>query len=132
MSILFTLFCFFLSTLLLAQEKTGNIQLNYRVEYSQQAHFPGGDSAFYKHMSQNIQYNEEAFANKLFGEVMISFEVLSDSTLCCFIPLSQPGYGIEKEVIRVLSAMKFVPAVANGFPVRQNLIISVPVRAQHK
>lgn len=102
---------------------------NFTIHYNQQAHYPAGDAAFYKLISESMKYSEEAKRVMLDGTILISFDVMPDSTLSNFVILSSPGYGTDQELIRVLKPLKFAPAMANGYPIRQNVILSIPVRA---
>ncbi len=71
LQVIFITFIFYFQFMTLtAQEKTGNKNLNYNVEYTQQAHYPEGDNAFFAFVSQKIVYNEEALNNRLSGEVI--------------------------------------------------------------
>ena len=88
-----------------------------------------GDQAFYSYLFNSIQYSDEAIANRVVGDAMISFDVLPDSTISNIVVISSPGYGIDEEIVRVLSAIKFAPAVLEGNPKEQNMIITIPLRA---
>ncbi|MEI6765106.1 MAG: energy transducer TonB [Bacteroidota bacterium] len=102
---------------------------NFSVNVTQQAHFPKGDTALYSFMAHNIKYSETAYQNRAYGNVMVSFDVMADSTLTGFLVLSGVGFGVDEEVVRVLSTIKFAPAMANGTAYKSNVIATFPVKA---
>lgn len=102
---------------------------NFSVNVTQQAHYAKGDTALYSFMAHNIRYSEAAYQNRAYGNVMVSFDVMADSTLTGFIVLSGVGYGVDEEVVRVLQGIKFAPAMANGTAYKSNVIASFPVKA---
>ncbi len=104
-------------------------QGNFTVIQQRQAHYPGGDTAFQNYFNRNLKYNSEAFEKRLYGSVMVSFNVMPDSTLNDVTVLSGVGCGVDEEVEALIKPMKFVPALANGVLVRSNVIVSVTVKA---
>ena len=76
-----------------------------------------------------MKYTPEAYEKRVYGSVMVSFNVMPDSTLRDISVLTGVGYGIDEEVSSLLSKMKFSPAVANGVLVRSNVIVSITVKA---
>jgi TonB family protein len=127
---IYLLLFLFLNVMLLAQEDQKNRwDVNYDINYSQEAHFPDGDQAFYSYLFNSIRYSDEAIENRVAGNAMVSFDVLPDSTISNIIVISSPGYGIDEEIVRLLSTVKFAPAVLEGKPREQNMIITIPLRA---
>lgn len=104
-------------------------QGNYTVTQQQQAKYPAGDAAFQEYFNNNLKYTPEAYEKRVYGSVMVSFNVMPDSTLRDISVLSGIGYGIDEEISSLLSKMKFSPAVANGVLVRSNVIVSITVKA---
>ncbi len=123
------LFLFVNITIFAQEDQKNRWDVNYDINYSQEAHYPEGDQAFYSYLFNSIQYSDEAIANRVVGNAMISFDVLPDSTISNIVVISSPGYGIDEEIVRVLSAIKFAPAVLEGNPKEQNMIITIPLRA---
>lgn len=111
------------------QNKNPN-DVNFTFKTDQQPYYPGGDVSLYTYFYNSIKYDEKAIAEKVSGEVMVSFYVMPDSTLSEILPLSNIGYGIEEEVVRVLAPLKYAPGKIDGENVKMNVIIYVPVRAQ--
>lgn len=107
----------------------GFAQGNFTVVQQRQAHYPQGDTAFQNYFNKNLKYNQQAFEKRLYGSVMVSFNVLADSTLSDVTVLSGVGYGVDEEVVALITPMKFVPAIANGTTVKSNMIVSVTIKA---
>lgn len=107
----------------------GFAQGNFTVVNQREAHYPAGDTAFQNYFNRNLKYNPAAFEKRVYGSVMVSFNVMPDSTLQEVTVLSGVGYGIDEEVVSLIKPMKFVPAIANGVTVRSNMIVSVTVKA---
>lgn len=111
------------------EDRRNPYDVNFRVQYNSNAHYPAGDQALYEHIYKNLKYSEDAKRNKIEGTVLLSFDVLPDSTLSGFVVLNTPGYGVEKDIIQILQQLKFAPAISNGVPIKQNIMLSIPVRA---
>lgn len=107
----------------------GFAQGNYTVVQQQQAHYPAGDIAFQEYFNLNLKYNQAAFEKRLYGSVMVSFNVMPDSTLSDIVVLSGVGYGVDEEVADLLKPLKFSPAIANTVVVRSNVIVSITIKA---
>ena len=101
---------------------------NMDVIYSGEAHYIDGEQEMYKILFQCIEYSDEAKEANISDDLLISFDVNFDSTLSGFEIIHSIGYGIDEQVIEKLKTMKFVPAVMNGIAVRQNIMITLPIR----
>jgi TonB family protein len=79
------------------------------------AEYPGGISAMYKFLGENIKYPVEAASLKKEGKVFVKFVVKKDGTLDNFEIIKAVGYGMDLEAMRVLRSMpKWKPAKQNG------------------
>lgn len=112
------------------QQNKNPYDVNFTFNTDQQPYYPAGEIALYTYFYNTIKYGEQAVANKINGEVMVSFYVMSDSTLSEINVLSGVGYGIDEEVVRVLAPLKYAPGIVDGEKVKMNVILYVPVRAQ--
>ena len=93
--------------------------------------YPKGMVAFAHFIERNIQYPKEAIANKAEGAVTIQFIVDENGKLSSFKKLSDKGFGLEDEAIRLLKISGDWNAGAqNGqkVPVRieQQIIFNLP------
>lgn len=120
------IFCLFLFTATFASAQQ---ELNFPVKYSQDAHYPQGDTALMKYFFKNITYSDEAVKNNITGIGTFSFIVMSDSTIREVVPLSTIGYGIESQIARLIEKLRYAPAVINGNPYAATLIINVRINA---
>jgi periplasmic protein TonB len=103
--------------------------VNFTAVTQQEPFFTAGDQALYTYFFKNIQYSDSAVAKKISGNVMISFDVMPDSTISNSIVLTGVGYGVDEEIIRLLGKLKYAPGIINGQATKMNVILTVPVRA---
>ncbi|CAM4020576.1 energy transducer TonB [Flavobacterium antarcticum] len=80
--------------------------------------FPGGMTKFYNYVAQNFKTPETELANSI--KVYVSFVIEKDGTMTDIQVLRNPGFGLDKEAIRVLKSLKtkWTPGILNGKPVR--------------
>ncbi len=85
----------------------------------QNPEFPGGMSAMYRFLGNNIKYPSEAQKNKVQGRVFVRFIVEKDGSIGRVEVLKGIGFGCDEEAIRVVKSMpKWIPGRQNGKPVR--------------
>lgn len=83
----------------------------------EQASFPGGDVAWRRFLETNLNANTPVDNGAPEGTytVMVQFVVDKDGTISELKALTNHGYGLESEVIRLLGKIpKWKPAVLNG------------------
>jgi protein TonB len=130
------LFIFILCIPLFADSQDNKTQqknpydVNYTAVTQQEPFFQAGDQALYSYFFMNIHYPDSAIAKNIGGNVMISFDVMADSTLSNIALLSGVGYGIDEEVLQIVKHLKYVPGIQNGQATKMNVILTVPVRAR--
>ncbi len=101
---------------------------NMDVDYNRDAEYPGGINKFIGDLWAAMEYSQQAIDERADGEIMVSFDVETDSTVTGISIISGMDYGINEEFERVLKTMKFAPALAEGNPVKMNVMLNVPVR----
>ena len=112
-----------------AQEKIEDgTNRNFKVVTERAAGFPGGNREMYMHMFQNMRYPKEAKAQRIEGDIMVSFFVEADSTTSEVKALKDLGAGTKAEAERLVKSMKFIPALQGGKAIRQSMMISVLFR----
>ncbi len=90
------------------------------------ASFPGGESAMYAFLCENLCYPEQAQKDKLEGMVVIRFTVERDGSLDEFSIVKSVSPELDAEAIRVVKQMpKWKPGTEDGVPVRY--IMSLPI-----
>jgi TonB family protein len=81
--------------------------------------FPGGMEKFYKYLSDNFKYPEEAQENNVQGKVFLSFIVETDGTLNDIKVEKKLGSGTDEEALRLLrNSPKWIPGYSGDEPVR--------------
>src|SRR5450631_1180170 len=83
---------------------------NIKVVTNTEPSFPKGDNALYQYVLMNVKYSDEAKKKYIEGEVTISFDVKSDSTITNAVIISGVGYGVDEEVKKLVQSLKFIPA----------------------
>ncbi|MES2284582.1 MAG: energy transducer TonB [Bacteroidota bacterium] len=111
-----------------AQETKPDKQ-NKQVVTDTEPSFPKGDNELYQYVLFNLNYSEESKKKYIEGEVTLSFDVKSDSTVINMVLISGVGYGIDDEVKKLVQKLKFIPGVQNGFPIKMNTMYSFPIKA---
>ena len=106
-------------------------QVNQTVNVNQEASFPGGDNAMIQYLWKNIKPTELSKGNVITDDIMISLDVLPDSTIKNIILLKTVGLGIDEQVVQLLKQSKFIPSIQNGTPVLMNLVFTIPIRLRH-
>ena len=85
----------------------------------QNPEFPGGMTAMYRFLGNNIKYPNEAQKNKVQGRVFVRFIVEKDGSISNIDILKGIGGGCDEEAKRVVNSMpKWKPGFQNGKPVR--------------
>lgn len=86
-----------------------------------EASYPGGDNAWKRFLEQNLNGTVAADKGAPAGvyTVIIQFVVDKDGKVSKIVPLTNHGYGMEAEVMRLLKkAPKWNPAIQDGRPVK--------------
>jgi len=80
--------------------------------------FPGGMEQFYKYVAKNFKTPE--IDNDKAIKVLVSFVIEKDGSMTDIRVPRNPGYGLDKEAIRVLKSLKikWSPGMVKGKPVR--------------
>ena len=92
--------------------------------------FPGGIAKFYKYISNNYRH-PDLDTDQTF-RVFVSFVIEKDGTLTDIKVINDPGYGLGKEAIRVLKALKvkWSPGMINSKPVRTAYNLPIVIKTE--
>lgn len=83
-----------------------------------EANYPGGNSAWMKHVKEKLNYPIEAKKKDIFGNVVLGFIVTKEGKIANISVLRSLGFGCDQEAIRLLiTSGKWNPAEQNGAPV---------------
>lgn len=90
--------------------------------------FPNGIENFYKYVASNFR-NPDLESGAIVS-VLVAFVVEKDGTLSNIRVLRNSGFGVDKEAIRVLSALKtkWSPGIKNGEKVRTEFTLPIKVK----
>lgn len=91
-----------------------------------QPEFPGGMSAFYKYVGDNMKYPAQARRMGIEGRVFVQFVVEKDGTITEVKAVKGIGAGCDEEAERVLrSSPKFKPGKQRGRPVKVRMVLPI-------
>ncbi len=93
--------------------------------------YVGGMDAFYKYLTDNLRYPEQAKADNIQGRVLIRFVVMNDGSIVNVEVARGIGGGCDEEAVRVVKAMpKWKPAVSDGKPVNVQYALPITFKLQ--
>ncbi|GAB3170284.1 TonB family protein [Telluribacter humicola] len=91
--------------------------------------FPGGITAMYEYLSQNMKYPLAATRAGVQGKVFINFVVTTEGEIKDIQILKGLGFGTDEEAVRIVSAMpRWQPGSQDGKPV--NVRFNLPINFQ--
>ena len=92
--------------------------------------YPGGMDRFYQQVGTKFAVPEEGLADAATIRVLVSFVIEEDGSMTEIKVLQNPGYGMDKEAIRVLKSMKtrWEPGILDEKAVR--VIYKLPIRVK--
>ena len=86
----------------------------------------GGMQRFYQNLKKNLEYPKRARLSQKEGTVYIQLIIDKDGQLTEFTPLSENGYNMEANVLKVLKRFRpWQPAIFQGKAVKSKLIVPV-------
>ena len=106
------------------------IGMNFSVVTNQEAYFPGGDRQLFDYFLNNIHYSDSDIANRIRGNVMLSFNVMPDSTLTDIVVFKGINNEIDKEIVQLVKHLKYAPGIENGTATKMIVLLTVAVRAE--
>jgi len=112
------------------QQKKNPDDVNFSFKTEQEPYYPAGDNVLFAYFYNNIKYSDEAKAKNISGNIMISFDVMPDSSLTNIIVLSGVGFGIDEELVKLIEPLKYAPGIQSGVKTKMNVILTIPVKAQ--
>ena len=80
----------------------------------------------------NLVFDDASVAANAEGEVTLSFVVNFDSTVVNPLVVKKFGYNVDDQMVELVKKLKFIPARMNGVLIKQNHMISIPLRAYKK
>ena len=93
--------------------------------------FEGGMDAFYKYLTDNIHYPEQAKAEGIQGRVLVRFVVRDNGDIVNVEVAKGIGGGCDEEAVRVVKAMpKWKPAIYEGKAVNVQYALPISFKLQ--
>ena len=111
-----------------AQQPAADKQ-NIQVVTNSEPSYPKGDNELYTYVMYNVKYSDEAKKKYIEGEVTLSFDVKTDSTVTNISVISGVGYGVNEAVKNLVQKLKFSPGKQNGVAIKMNTMYTFPVKA---
>jgi hypothetical protein len=105
---------------------------NFVVTETQEARYSGTDEELVTYFMKNIVFDSASIAANAEGEILLSFTVNPDSSVSNPTLVQKFGFGVDEQVVKLVPALKFVPARMNGLLIRSTHMISIPLRAYLK
>lgn len=88
--------------------------------------YPGGATAMYKWIADNIVYPADAVKSKIEGKVLVEFIISEKGSIENPKVIKSVSVSLDKEALRVVSAMpRWEPGYANGSPVKTKFTVPV-------
>jgi len=110
-------------------ENKGAADVNMKIDQGE-ASFPGGNDSLFRIIFSKLQYPDEAIAENLQGEILLSFNVNFDGKVQRPSIISGVGYGIDEKVIDIIKELIFEPATMNGVAFRSQVFYTIPIVAR--
>lgn len=110
-----------------AVEPVGGTSIYNTATVDKMPTYPGGMDGFYKFVGRNFRTPEDVLTSGSTVKVLVSFVIEKDGTMTEIKVNRNPGYGLDKEAIRVLKSIKvkWEPGSIKGQPVR--VVYSLPI-----
>ena len=91
--------------------------------------FPGGANALIKYLSDNIQYPEDCYNQKIEGKVLVEFVVEANGSISSIDVKKSVHPQLDAEAIRVIETMpRWFPAMIKNHPVRVKYFVPISFR----
>ncbi len=93
-----------------------------------QPEYPGGMKKFYEYVATNFDKASIDDVEKI--SVLVSFVIEKDGSMTDIKVLRNPGYGLDKEAVRVLKALrtKWKPGIKDGQKVRTQYTLPITIQ----
>jgi len=107
-------------------ESPNDVARKWRTEPAQ---FPGGYASLSAYISENLDYPEEAKAQRIQGEVNVAFNIDTEGIVQNVQVIESAHYYLDKEAMKLVFGMpKWEPAVKRGIPIRTKFILPLTFR----
>ena len=103
------------------------------VDYEQQPHFPGGETALLKYLQENIKYPPKALKDSIQGRVVVQFVVDKAGSVGEVKVVRSVNKELDDEAVRIVKTLpKFYPGRQNGQAIAVWYTVPVTFKLQDK
>lgn len=104
----------------------GQVNEFHTQRFIENAHPEDGYEAFSKYITTHLTYPQQAIANKIDGNVYVSFTVDTDGTLSSVKVIKGLGNGCDEEALRLIQeGPKWKPGIKDEQPVARQVILPI-------
>ena len=121
-------FMLFFSSSIFSQEGTKDKQ-NIEVVTDSEPAYIKGEQQLYLDVLYNVKYPAEAIKKYVEGNVTLSFDVKTDSTLINCVVITGIDKALDDAVVTYVKTLKFIPGKQNGTIIKMNAMYTFPVKA---
>ena len=94
--------------------------------------FPGGTEAFYRYISEHINYPKQAKKKGITGRVYVQFVIDENGKITDVTAIKGVGAGLDEEAVRVLeNAPGWIPGKQRGRPVKVRMVVPITFRLNY-
>lgn len=127
--IIFVVFAIMVTLSINAQSEATHVEEKVYDVVEEMPQFPGGPSALFEYLFNNLQYPVVAEENGVQGRVIVTFIVEKDGSISNAKVVKAVDPSLDKEAIRLVESMpNWIPGKQNGEPVRVKYTVPVTFR----
>jgi len=105
-----------------------NYDVNFDIS-NHEAFFLEGEDSLFRFLYSRITIPKEALDANISATAMVSFQVGFDGKISGGHSISKVGYGIDEQLIDLLSKLEFVAATQSDMAYRSEVMLEIPVKA---
>ena len=109
-------------------QKGKNYDVNFDIS-NHEAFFLEGEDSLFHFLYSRLGIPKEAVDANLAATAMISFQVGFDGKISGGHSISKVGFGIDEQLIDLLSKLEFVAATQSDMAYRSEVMLEIPVKA---
>lgn len=111
-------------------EKGKNYDINIDVN-NREAYYIHGEDSLFRRIYSQLVISDEAVQSQLNKIATVSFKVNFDGKVLDVASIEKVGFGIDEQILQLLSQEKFEPATQNGVKYRSEVILDFPIKANY-
>jgi len=104
---------------------------NMKVIVNQEPYYPAGDQKLYSLVYDKIVFPIKPKGTLINGKIVLSFDVLPDSSLTNIVVMQGIEEDIDQQVVNIFRQLKFAPSIQNSIPVKMNVMYTIQVAKRY-